>query len=37
MSRLIALALVGATWGLSAQAEDNQPLRITKQSHEFVV
>ena len=37
MSRLIGLALVGAAWGLCAQAEDNQPLRITKQSHEFVV
>ena len=37
MSRLIVMALVGAAWGLSAQAEGNQPLRITKQSHEFVV
>ncbi|NDP37912.1 MAG: rhodanese-like domain-containing protein [Rhodoferax sp.] len=37
MSRLIVLALVGAAWGLCAQAEDNQPLRITKLSHEFVV
>ncbi len=37
MSKLIALALVGAAWGLCAQAEDNQPLRITRYSDEFVV
>lgn len=37
MSRLIVLALVGAAWGLCAQAEDNQPLRITRHSDEFVV
>lgn len=37
MKRLIVLALAGAAWGLCAQAQDSAPLRITKQSHEFVV
>ncbi len=37
MKRLTVLALAGAAWGLCAQAQDTGPLRITKQSHEFVV
>ena len=37
MNRLIVLALLGAAWGVCAQADENKPLRITKESHEFVV
>ncbi|MBA3057743.1 MAG: rhodanese-like domain-containing protein [Gammaproteobacteria bacterium] len=37
MKRLTVLALAGAVWSLCAQAQDSAPLRITKQSHEFVV
>lgn len=37
MKRLTVLALAGAAWGLCAQAQDTGPLRITKQTREFVV
>jgi len=37
MSKRRACALLGLAWVLCAQAQDDKPLRITRDSHEFVV